>query len=167
MIPSLPFATINEFMAFAVVFGRMAGIFSAIPSFGGRAVPVRIKVAAILAMTLLLFPLVRHNVPPLSGDVIGLTLLMAKEAMIGLTIGLLAQSIFSGVEFCGQLVSAQMGLSIAVQFDPSMEGQFTAMAVLQNLLAMLLFLSLGVHHFFFFRPGGQLSNPAGRELARH
>jgi flagellar biosynthetic protein FliR len=76
-------------------------------------------------------------------------LLMAKEALIGLTIGLMAQAIFSGVEFCGQLVATQMGLAIAVQFDPTMEGQFTAMAVLQNLLAMLLFLSLGVHHFFF------------------
>ena len=149
MIPSLPFATINEFMAFAVVFGRMVGIFSAIPSFGGRAVPMRIKVIAVLAITLLLFPLVRTKVPSLNGDTIGLMLLMAREVLIGLTVGLLAQIIFSGIEFCGQLVATQMGLSIAVQFDPTMEGQFTAMAVLQNLLAMLLFLSLGVHHFFF------------------
>ncbi len=149
MIPSLPFATINEFMAFAVVFGRMAGIFSSIPSFGGRAVPVRIKTVAVLAMTLLLFPLVRTRVPPLDGDAIGLMILMVREALIGFTLGLLAQVIFSGIEFCGQLVATQMGLSIAVQFDPAMEGQFTAMAVLQNLLAMLLFLSLGVHHFFF------------------
>lgn len=149
MIPSLPFNTINEFMAFTVVLGRLAGILSSLPLFGGRAVPNRIKVVTTLAMTLVMYPVISHQIPPLPSDTISLMLIVVRETLIGLCLGILSQIIFAAVEFCGQLVSIQTGLAIATQFDPMAGAQFTAMAVLQNLLAMLLFMALGAHHIFF------------------
>lgn len=145
---TLPFATINEFTLFVLVLGRMAGLFAAIPLFGGRTVPLRVRMAAILAMSLVLFPVVRQNVPPLPGDVLTFALLVIRETLIGLTLGLLSVVIFAAVEFCGQMVGMQMGLSIATLFDPSIGTQSSSIAVFQNLLAMLLFMSVGAHYIF-------------------
>lgn len=148
MFPLLPFPDVAEFSLFTLVLGRIGGLFAAIPLFGGRMVPARIKIATVFAMTLVFYPIVRAGLPTLPSDTVSLALLMVREALIGITLGLLAQVIFSAVEFCGQIVGMQMGLSIASQFDPAMGTQTSVMSVLQNLLAMLLFMALGMHHVF-------------------
>ncbi|KAF0219405.1 MAG: flagellar biosynthetic protein [Geobacteraceae bacterium] len=148
MFPSLPFSTLNEFTLFTLVLGRMAGIFSAIPLFGGKAVPMKIKAAIMLVMTLVLYPVLKVQPLQLPGDTVSLILLIIRETLIGITLGLLSQVIFTAVEFCGQLVGMQMGIAIANLFDPTTERQVSTMAVFQNLLAMLLFMSMGVHHVF-------------------
>jgi flagellar biosynthesis protein FliR len=148
MFPLLPFPAPAEFALFTLVLGRMAGIFSAIPLFGGKSVPARIKVVTVFAMTLVFFPVIRAKVPQLPADTISLGLLMVREALVGLSLGLLSQVIFSAVEFCGQIIGTQMGFSISTLFDPTMGTQVSNMSVLQNLLATLLFMVLGMHHVF-------------------
>jgi flagellar biosynthetic protein FliR len=73
--------------------------------------------------------------------------MVVRETLIGISLGLLAKSILAAVEFCGQLIGMQMGFSMASMFDPSM-GQMPLMSIFQLLLAMLLFLSMEVHHIF-------------------
>lgn len=143
----LPFATISDFTFFTLVLGRVAGIFAAIPVFGGRRVPVNIRAALILSMTLVLFPVVRGHIPQLPNDTISLVILIIRETMVGLTLSLLSQVIFAAVSFCGQMAGTQMGLSIASVFNPDI-GQVTVISNLQDLIATLLFLSLGIHHVF-------------------
>jgi len=82
------------------------------------------------------------------GETSGYGLLTVREALIGLSLGLLSQVIFSAVEFCGQIIGTQMGFSAAAQFDPTMGTQVSIMSVFQNLLAILLFMTLGMHHVF-------------------
>ena len=144
----LPFPDTTEIALFALVMGRIGGILSAIPMFGGKTVPMKIKVVLVFAMTLVFFPLVRAGLPQIPMDTVSLALLVIKEALVGITLGLLAQVIFSAVEFFGQIVGMQMGFTISSQFDPAMGTQTSVMATLQNMLAMLLFLSLGMHHLF-------------------
>src|SRR6266568_7071281 len=146
MVPSLPFATLDQFMAFIIVLARLAGIFSAIPLFGGKGVPNRIKAIIILVMSLTLFPVISAKIPTLPTDSVSVITLVIRETLVGLSLSILSQIIFGAVEFCGQLVSIQTGLAIATQFDPMSGSQFATTAILQNLLAALLFMSLGVHH---------------------
>lgn len=147
MFPSLPFSTVHEFAIFSLVLGRVAGILASIPLFGGKAVPARVKAGMVFVMALVLFPVLRLKVT-LPDDSISLAILIVCETLIGLSLGLFSQIIFTSVEFCGQLVGMQMGLSIANMFDPTQGQQLSIMAVFQNLLAMLLFMSLGAHHIF-------------------
>jgi flagellar biosynthetic protein FliR len=148
VFPLLPFPDVSEFALFTLVLGRLAGIFSAIPLFGGKSVPARIKVATVFAMTLVFFPVVRAKMPQLPADSISLGLVMVREALVGLSLGLLSQVIFSAVEFCGQIIGTQMGFTVSSLFDPALGTQVSNMSVLQNLLAMLLFMTLGMHHVF-------------------
>ena len=143
----LPFLSVNDFACFTLVLARIAGLFAAIPLFGGHRVPQTVKTAAILAMTLVLFPIVRDFIPKMPADAISLAVLVIRETLVGLTLSLLSQLIFAAVEFCGQLVGMQMGLSMASLFDPD-AGQTQVIAAFQNLLATLLFMTLGVHHVF-------------------
>lgn len=148
MFPLLPFPDTTEFALFALVMGRVGGIFAAIPLFGGKSVPLRIKAVLVFVMTLVFFPIVRAGLPPVPADTVSLYLLVLKEALVGVTIGLLSQVIFSAVEFFGQIVGMQMGFTVSSLFDPAMGTQVSVMSMLQNMLATLLFMSLGMHHLF-------------------
>lgn len=147
MFPSLPFSTLNEFTLFALVLGRIGGILAAIPLFGGKGVPTRVKAGLTLVMALTLYPVLRIKVA-LPDDSISLVVLVVCETLIGASLGLLSQMIFAAVEFCGQMVGMQMGLSIANMFDPTQGQQLSIMSVFQNLLAMLLFMATSAHHIF-------------------
>ena len=148
MFGALPLKGLDDLIPFALVLARVAGLFAAIPMFGARVVPNRIKAPLIFTMALLLFPIVRpHNIPA-AGDVISLGLLVVRETLIGLTLGMVSQFIFSAVEFCGQLVGMQIGLSMAALFDPNTQANVPTMAMFQGVLATLVFLALGVHHVF-------------------
>lgn len=148
MFPGIPFPDVPLIAAFSIVLGRMAGLFSAIPLFGGKGVPIRIKVATIFTMSLLFFPVVRNSIPPLPKDLVSVSLLVGKEVLVGLSLGLLAELIMSAVEFSGQIIGTQMSFTMVSLFDPNMGGQESILVVFQKLLATLLFMVLNIHHSF-------------------
>ena len=143
-----PFPTANDVAFFTLVMGRMAGIFAAIPIFGGRRVPNPIKALLVFAMTMVCFPIIKGKMPQLPTDALSLGFLMVQEVLIGVSLGLLSLIIFAAVEFAGQIVSVQIGLTIVTEFDPSQGGQLSIMSIILEMLATLLFLSLGMHHIF-------------------
>jgi flagellar biosynthetic protein FliR len=143
-----PFLDMAEFSLFSLVLGRMAGLFSAIPLFGGKMVPARVKLATVFAMTLVFFPIVRAGLPQIPTDSVSLGLLMIREALIGVSLGLLSQVIFSAVEFCGQIIGHQMGFNAASLFDPAMGTQVSIVSVMLNLFGVLIFMVMGMHHVF-------------------
>ncbi|CAG0993513.1 flagellar biosynthetic protein FliR [Geobacter sp.] len=143
-----PFPSTNDVAFFALVLGRMAGIFAAIPLFGGRRVPMNIKALIIFAISVVCYPLVKAAVPQLPGDMLSLAMLMIRETLIGTCLGLLSLIVFAAVEFCGQICGIQIGLSIVSEIDPSQGDQQSIISIFQEMFATLLFLSLGVHHVF-------------------
>lgn len=149
MFPLLPFPTPREVIIFALVLSRVAGIFSAIPVFSGKALPTRIKIIVVLMITLTCYPSLHITATSeISYDAVSLGFLVFREVMIGLTLGFVTRIIFSAVEFSGQIIGMQMGLTISSIIDPSFGNQTQIMSVLQSLLATLLFLSLNIHHLF-------------------
>jgi flagellar biosynthetic protein FliR len=148
MFPLLPFPTTREVILFALVISRVAGMFSALPVFGGRRLPLQIRVVAIIAITLACFPILTLTPPPMPGDTFALGLLALREVMIGLTLSFITQIIFSAVEFSGQIIGMQMGFTIAAIIDPTHGTQTQVMSVMQSLLATLMFLALNIHHLF-------------------
>jgi flagellar biosynthesis protein FliR len=145
---SLSIKALDDLVPFALVLARVASLFAGIPVFGSRMVPNRAKVPLIFAMALMIFPMVKPQIVPPAGDVISLGLLVVREILIGLTLGLLAQVIFAAVEFSGQQIGTQMGIAMAALFDPNTQANVPTMAMFEGILATLLFLTLNVHHFF-------------------
>ena len=148
MFPLLPFPTPREVIFFMLVLSRVAGIFAALPVFGGRTMPLTIKVITVFMMTLVCFPTLSVALPQVPPDAFSLALLAFSEIMIGLTLAFITQIIFAAVEFSGQIIGMQMGLTISSIIDPSRGTQTQIMSVIQTLFATLMFLSLNIHHLF-------------------
>ncbi len=148
MFSLLPFPSPREVIFFMLVLSRVAGIFAALPVFGGRRMPLHIKVITVSMITLVCFPTLSVSLPQMPSDAFSLALLAFSEVMIGLTLSLITQIIFAAVEFCGQIIGMQMGLTIASIIDPSQGTQNQIMSVLLTLFTTLMFLSLNIHHLF-------------------
>jgi len=129
---------------FVLVLARLSGLIATAPVLGHVLVPVRVKagLAAVLAavMTPLVPPAaVPASLPALAG-------LVAVEAVIGVVVGLVAQFVLAGVQLGGQLAGIQMGFGIVNLIDPQTHAQVTVIAEWEQLLALLVFLVLDVHH---------------------
>ena len=68
-MPSLPFSTLDQFLVFMLVLGRVSGILAATPMFGGKLVANRVKAALAFALALVLFPILVPQLPPLPTDI--------------------------------------------------------------------------------------------------
>ncbi len=148
MIPLLPFPTIREVICFMLVLSRVAGIFAAIPVFGGHGVSTRIKVFAVFMITLVCFPTLSVALPQVPSDAFSFALLILCEVAVGLSLGFITQILFAAVEFSGQIIGMQMGLTISSIIDPTRGIQIQIMSVVQTLFATLAFLSFNIHHLF-------------------
>jgi flagellar biosynthetic protein FliR len=138
----------SDVFLFALVLCRIGGLFAALPVFGGRRLPARIKIVTVVAITMVCLPILQITPPPMPEDAFTLGLLVAREMLIGLTLAFITQIIFAAVELSGQIIGLQMGFSISSVIDPSMGNQMQIMSVMQSLLATLFFLSLNIHHVF-------------------
>jgi flagellar biosynthetic protein FliR len=102
----------------------------------------------ILILGVALYPRVQLQQVVIPQRLGHLVLVVASEMLIGLTIGLVAQILFAGIQLGGELISQQMGLHIATIFDPHSAQQVSLVTHFQYVLAMLMFLSGSAHHWF-------------------
>ena len=79
----------------------------------------------------------------MNGDYI---LLIMKEVIIGLFIGLIAYIIMSAIQIAGGFIDFQMGFAIANVIDPQTGAQSPLIGQFLNTLALLLLLSIEWHH---------------------
>jgi flagellar biosynthesis protein FliR len=161
-------------MQVAPVALRVGGLLTFCPFLGDRAVPNRIKVGLLIALTALLFPVLRLAPVPL-GPVDWVRMVLG-ELLVGLLIGLSLQVVFEGMQFAGQISGIQLGLSLATVFDPQSQADSTVLSVFYNTITLLIFLQLNIHHwilrglersFEYLPVGSVLVTPVlSRELVR-
>ena len=127
---------------------RGAGLFIMGPIFASRAAPLRVRAALAFFMTLAVMPVLGPTPPALgAGGGVAIVLgMLGFEAMIGFVIGLVAQLTFGAVQMAGQLAGIQMGIGLANLIDPQTQEHVTSLAQWQNLMALLVFLSIDGHH---------------------
>ena len=125
-------------------FLRIAGFVMAAPVMGTRALPMRVRVILILAITSVLAPVVAPVAPiePLSAT--GL-LTIFQQVVVGATIGMVLRLTFLVFEFAGQFVAQQTGLGFAAMVDPTSGSQVPVLAHLYVILASLIFFVSDAH----------------------
>jgi len=122
---------------------RLTGIMLFAPFFGSVAIPARVKVGLVVAMTALLYPMVSAKVPHLS--ISQWPMMVFSELLIGVALGVATNIVFDGVQMAGQVLSVQMGYSLVNILDPQTQVESTVVATFHQMLAMLIFLRLNVH----------------------
>ncbi len=139
---------VEQFETFIICTARVAGFMSAIPVFFSAQSPARIKISLTIAISLILFPIMAPFVNQVDLQPAAFLLLMINETLLGLMIGLVARLIFTSVEFGGTVIGYQMGFAAANIFDPQNQRQTALISQFQNVFAILIFLSLDIHHIF-------------------
>ena len=128
-----PMLRLSAFLAFTSIFSI-------------RAVNIRIRIC--LAFALAFFVTQQVNIPridPLTAD--GL-MEVARQILIGLTMGLIFQVASAALVVAGQSISNAMGLSIANMIDPNM-GNVPVISQFLSILGTLVFLGMGGHLIVF------------------
>ena len=128
---------------FALLLVRPGMLVMIAPGIGGTHIPapVRIALAVFLALGLLPSTHVPVALPELS-----LTLVIAREAAIGLSLAFVVRALIVGAEFAGHLSGQQIGFSYGATIDPQSGVRNTVLATLYSSLATVIALSIGAHH---------------------
>ena len=138
-----------QIQLFLLVFLRVTAILMSLPIFSGNNVPNMFKAGLALAVALVLYPVIELAALPEMDGWLFLTVGVASEVLLGLGVGLAIRLMMAGIQMAGQVAGYQMGLAIANIMDPATSMQTPVLAQAFNLLAMLIFLSINAHHWFF------------------
>ncbi len=140
--------SLQQFQAFLFIFMRVGALLFFAPIFGSRNVPLQLKVGFALIISIIVYPMVKINLDYLPERIFPMAILLTGEIFIGITIGFVARLIFAGIQLSGNLIGFQMGFGIVNVIDPSTSSQISIIAQLQNIIALLIFLSINAHHLF-------------------
>ncbi|GAB5520841.1 MAG: flagellar biosynthetic protein FliR [Rhodothermales bacterium] len=129
-----------------LVFVRIGGFFMAGPFFGHSSVPVRVRVLLAAVMAFALVGLVPPGVPPHTDQAAGMLAAVLIEAFTGAALGFAARFIFWAVQFGGEVMGFQMGLSMAQAFDPNSGNSANPWGRILSWVFMIFFVLLDGHH---------------------
>jgi flagellar biosynthetic protein FliR len=133
-------ATISKF---GLVLVRPGMLVSTTPVFGGIHVPVPVRIALGIMLSLTIAPVVP---PPQSVGTLGLVAVIGGEALIGIALGLGVRILVGAAELAGHLAGFQIGFSHASIVDPQSGVRNNVVAALYANLAMVTFLGINGHH---------------------
>ena len=139
---------IEKLLCFVMVLTRISAFFIVLPVFGWQSIPVRVKVAVTVLLTIF-FSMITP-VPVKTGQISSMeaTLLLTNEATYGLALGLIVTCIFAAVKFSGRIIERQMGFAMAQILDPLTGERAQPLGSLLEMIFILLFLSANGHHLF-------------------
>lgn len=129
--------------ALMLVMARIGALFATAPVIGGAYAPATVKALLTFAVALILAPRAGPADIPLDLTFI---LLLAREVLLGLSLGWLLSLYFSAVQMGGELINRHAGFSAAENFDPEANIGAGPMGDLLHLGMVLLFLATDGHH---------------------
>ncbi|PCI23296.1 MAG: flagellar biosynthetic protein FliR [SAR324 cluster bacterium] len=139
----------NLYFTFFLVLLRVSGIFLTAPIISADTIPPSVRIYLALICALIIFHVVPQNLALDRLNTADYLLLVIRELMIGLLLGVVPKIMFASIDFAGTVIGFQMGFSIANVVDPQTEVQVSIIAAFEGVLATLLFVVLDGHHIFF------------------
>jgi flagellar biosynthesis protein FliR len=129
----------------ALVMARVAGFFATLPIFSSNMLPLPVRVGVSLAVTVFFVAVVPLPVP--KGDVVAIsaTLMLTRELLCGLALGLAAHLVFRGCQVGARFAERQMGFAFPSVVDPTSGEQGSPVGVVMETAFLMLFLVAGGH----------------------
>lgn len=136
----IPDTFIHYIPNFLLILLRASIVIAFLPLFNSKSFPVQFKIGLVLSIALVLTPIVElkiqeNNIP----------IIVIKEIIFGIAIGIGVRAIFLAIELAGDAISNAMGISIATTYNPDI-GQSATIARLYNIFIVLLFFAMDIHH---------------------
>ena len=135
-----------------LAFARFLSFMVIAPFFGGTAVSARVKVATATAFVIIVYPSLAVGLPPegrpLPFGPMGFIALIAKEALVGFTLGFVTSLVFEAIQVAGRIVDFQRGAMLGEVYAPQLQTQVSPLGQFNLQFALVLFVAIGAHRVF-------------------
>jgi flagellar biosynthetic protein FliR len=132
--------------AFMLVFARIGAMVMLLPGLGETNIPVRIKLAIALLLTLIILPLHRADYHIDMGSMAALLVLMVYEILIGVVLGATARVTLAALQVAGAVIAQQLGLGFVTSVDPTQGQQGVLIGNFLTLLGITMLFATDSHH---------------------
>jgi flagellar biosynthesis protein FliR len=142
----LSFLLTDTILVFLLMLIRITGMLVSAPMFSQSAIPMQVQVGVAIALSVVLFPVYAAQAVMPAKDLWQFSIIAGQEFIIGALLGFVATLVFTAVQMAGNHLSTQMSLAISQVLDPSTQQQTPILGQFYFIMAILLFLSLNIHH---------------------
>jgi flagellar biosynthetic protein FliR/FlhB len=137
---------VTYYLAFILVFLRMATFFTLVPLFLPKGTPNTVKIAFAGIISFMLLPGVNYTYLSTVNSNYMLITSCASEISTGLTLGFIVSLCFFSIKFAGQLMDFQIGLSMINMFDPTTSTNNTLVENILYWFSLMVYLIIDGHH---------------------
>lgn len=138
--------SLRDLEFFLLIVVRVTSFVYVAPFFGMSSVPNRVKIGLGVIIAALIYQRLDANVIEYA-TVFGFAVIIIKEAVTGIIIGLSAAMCISILNFAGQLVDMEISLSMVSMFDPVSRDNVTISSTYFNYSVTLMLLISGLYQF--------------------
>lgn len=139
---------IEELEYFLLILTRITCFIYIAPFVGIRGIPNRVKIGLGFFISYLVYHAQTPHIYVEYNTIVGYSVIVLKEAVVGLLIGLSASICESIVLFAGRNVDMQIGLSMASEFDPMTQEQSTVSGTFFHYMFLLFMITSGMYRYF-------------------
>lgn len=134
---------------FLLILVRVACFVYVAPFFSMRNTPSNVKVALSFFTALLLYQALTPAEAVVYSSLMEYTVIVLKEALVGLLIGLAANICTTIVNFAGSIADMETGLSMVTLMDPTSRESTSITGVLYQYVLMLMMIATGMYRYLF------------------
>lgn len=135
----------SELYLFTLIFMRVSGFVLFNPILGRNSVPNLAKAGIIMVFSVFVLGMA-GEAPAVPGTILEFALRLLLELGLGFVMGFVMQLFFMIIQVGGEVIDAQMGLTMAQVYDASSQVNMTVTASLLNVLFVLNFFAENGHY---------------------
>lgn len=135
----------SELYLFTLIFMRVTGFVLFNPILGRNSLPNLAKAGIIMVFSVFVMSMA-VDAPPVPGSIVEFALRLLLELGVGFVMGFVMQLFFMIIQVGGEVIDAQMGLTMAQVYDASSQINMTVTASLLNVLFVLNFFAENGHY---------------------
>ena len=141
--------SIYDLEYFLLILVRVSCFVYVAPFFSMKNTPANVRVAISFFTSLLLYQALTPTEAVAYSSLAGYTVIVLKEALVGLLIGLAANVCTSIVNFAGSIADMETGLSMVTLMDPTTRESTSITGALYQYILMLLMIATGMYRYLF------------------
>lgn len=141
--------SIYDLEYFLLILTRVSCFVYVAPFFSMRNTPSSVRVAISFFTSLLLYQALTPAEAVAYSSLAGYSLVVLKEALVGLLIGFSANICVSIVNFAGSIADMEIGLSMVTLMDPNSRDNISITGVLYQYVLTFLMIATGMYRYLF------------------
>ena len=137
----------DELLTFFLILVRVTCFIYIAPFFNMGNTPNRVKIGLGICVSYLIYQLLLPVEPLVYSNILDFSVLVLKEAMVGLIIGFGANICMTVVNFTGSIIDMETGMAMATLFDPQTKQETSISGVLYQYAMSLILIVSGMYQY--------------------